>query len=342
MFKACLKDEATLIGKMKVRVFEAASLVSQMLMRKYFLPILRMFSVFPLLSECAVGINPYGPEWEQLQEHVTKFGSDHILAGDFSKYDLRMAAQLTAASFQILIRFAAKCPCYTAEDLKIMEGIATDIVYPTIAFNGDLIEVGGSTASGHNGTVYINSICNSLLLRLGFFRLYPSATVPFSAAMSAITYGDDFKGSVAERYRGFNHLAYRDFLASIDYVLTMPDKESEPIPFLKDEDCDFLKRHSHYVPELKCTVGKLVETSIFKSLKNIMPSSVETPHGVLASNVNGALNEWFLYGRDTYETRRVQLHQIAEKHGFLHMCTGLQLNYDARVAKWTEQYRSPP
>jgi hypothetical protein len=342
IFKACPKDEATPIGKKKVRIFEAASLVSQMLMRKYFLPILRMLSLFPLLSECAVGINPYGPEWEELQQHIAKYGIDYILAGDFAKYDLRMAAQLTGAAFIILIRMAMKCPGYTATDILIMVGIATDIIYPTIAFNGDLIEVGGSTASGHNGTVYINSICNSILMRIGFFRQYPNAKVRFREAVSPATFGDDFKGSVAAPYRDFNHLTYRGFLSSIDYVLTMPDKTSEPVPFLKDSECDFLKRHSTFLPEINCTVGKLVETSIFKSLKCITPSAVETPKGVLACNINGALNEWFLYGRDTYEMRRLQLRHIAEKHGFSHMCSGLQVDFDDRVKKWIEQYRSPP
>jgi hypothetical protein len=73
-FKACLKDEPTPIAKDKVRVFQAASMPLQLAMRKYFLPIARMLSQHPLMSECAIGINAHGPEMDQLFKHIRKFG----------------------------------------------------------------------------------------------------------------------------------------------------------------------------------------------------------------------------------------------------------------------------
>jgi hypothetical protein len=78
IFKACVKDEPTKIGKDKVRVFQAADFATQIMVRKYYLPVARMLSLFPLTSECAVGINAQGPEWDQLARHMKKFGDERI------------------------------------------------------------------------------------------------------------------------------------------------------------------------------------------------------------------------------------------------------------------------
>jgi hypothetical protein len=338
IFQACLKDEPTPVGKDKVRIFEAAPVILQCFVRKYFLPIARNLSLFPLLSECAVGINPYSPEWEQLYKYIIKHGEKAILAGDYKKFDLSMLPEINAASFEILIMMAEKTGNYTPDDLTIMRGVATDIVYPTVAYNGDLVELLGSTPSGHNMTVYIGSIGGSLLLRMGFMSTYPQETCRFKDAVAAATYGDDFNSSVAEKYRDFNHIRFKDFLKPLGYILTMPDKTSDPIPFLDIEHTDFLKRHSKYNPDLDCVTGVLVETSIFKSLKAVKKSSEESPPMQSAMNMAGALNEWFYYGRDYFDMRRSQLQQIADRHGIAHLCPQLQHDYDARVVAWKEKY----
>lgn len=63
IFKVFLKDEPTKIGKKKVRCVQAAPISLQLNMRKYFLPIVRLLSTLPIMSECAVGINAVGLEW---------------------------------------------------------------------------------------------------------------------------------------------------------------------------------------------------------------------------------------------------------------------------------------
>jgi hypothetical protein len=172
VFKACLKDEPTPLDKDKVRVFQAAPVVLQLLTRMYFLPIVRILSLFPAISECAVGVNCMGPDWSEMGDHMRKFGKDRILAGDYSKYDLRMPAQVMFAAFRILINIARLCG-YSEEDLLIMRGIATDICYAVMAYNGDLLQLIGSNPSGQNLTVYklncefsIISVCILFSLRL--------------------------------------------------------------------------------------------------------------------------------------------------------------------------------
>ncbi len=339
IFKGCLKDEPTSITKDKVRVFQAAPVAFQLLIRKYFLPIARFLQMFPTQSEMAVGINAFGPEWDQMAKYVSRYGKDRILAGDYSKYDTRMPAQMTLAAFSILIDIARETNNYSVQDLEIMRGIASDCCYPVVAFNGDLLQFYGSNPSGNNITVVINCIVNVLNLRCAYYALRPaSSDVPFRKSCSLITYGDDFKASVREGCEWFNHIAVANFLKPYGQILTMPDKKSDPIPFMKDEDVDFLKRKNVYNEDLGLLMGALDEDSIFKSLHAVLRSKVLTNNEQCACNIDGALREWFCHGRETYERRRLQMNEIASRAALTHMCFELGLSYDERLVRYRNQY----
>lgn len=339
MFKACLKDEPTKLTKDKVRVFQGAPIAMQLLVRKYFLPIARALSMLPLVSECAVGINAQGPEWDTLTRHVCKFGKDRILAGDYNKYDLRMPAQLLFAAFKILIDIGVHCG-YTAEHVCIMEGIATDICYPLMAYNGDLIQHIGSHPSGQNLTAYANSIVNSLLFRCAYFYVTRERqNVPaFRDICALTTYGDDAKSSVREDFSEFNHLTMTDFLAMHDMKFTMPDKESEPTEYMSDDKADFLKRASVFCEETGMYMGALDENSIFKSLHVVLASGALTKEEQAAVNIDGGLREWFCHGREVYEKRRSQMIEVAQRANIAHISTMIHRTYDELLVDWKAKY----
>lgn len=337
-FKACLKDEPTLMSKDKVRVFQAAPVVLQLMIRMYFLPIARIFSLFPAISECAVGVNCMGPDWSELGEYMRHFGDDRILAGDYSKYDLRMPAQVMFAAFRVMIDVAEFCG-YASDDLKIMRGIATDVCYPVMAYNGDLIQHIGSNPSGQNLTVYINSIVNSLLFRCAYYNLKGLGTKEnFRDICKLMTYGDDVKGSVKRGYDTFNHLYVAKFFAEHDMVFTMPDKESTPTPFMKDSTADFLKRKNTFCGKTGYVMGALDEDSIFKSLHANLNSTAVTREQLAADNIDGALREWFNHGEEMYEKRRLQMQEVAKRAKIDHICTQLDKTYDEQVEHWKERY----
>ncbi len=336
IFKACLKDEPTSLDKDKVRVFQGAPLAMQLLVRKYFLPIARALSMIPLLSECAVGINAQGPEWDQLAHHLRKHGEENILAGDYSKYDLRMPAQATFAAFRVMIDIA-RSQGYSERDITIMEGIATDICYPLMAYNGDLIQHFGSNPSGQNLTVYINSIVNSLLFRCAFKHITGGDT-PFREAVALSTYGDDAKSSVSSEFPDFNHLAVAEYLGSRGMKFTMPDKTSDPTPYMSDTAADFLKRKNIWNDDVKMFMGALDENSIFKSLHTVLKSTSVTPEQHAMGNIDDALREWFLHGREVYEKRRTEMQEVAQRTNLSHGCTQINVTYDEQLEKWKEKY----
>lgn len=337
IFKACLKDEPTPNDKEKVRVFQAAPIVLQLLIRKYFLPVARIISLFPAMSECGVGINPMGPDWDELAQHMKHFGEDRILAGDYSKYDLRMPAQVMFAAFHVLIVLAEECG-YSEEDIVIMQGIATDVCYPVMAYNGDLIQTIGSNPSGQNLTVYINSIVNSLLFRCAFYHQQGvDIFTPFRDVVKLMTYGDDVKGSVKTGHDDFNHLYVAQFFADRDMKFTMPDKTSIPVPFMTDTAADFLKRKNVYCAETGHIMGALDEMSIFKSLHSNLQTKI-TRQELAAQCVDGALREWFNHGREVYEHRRQQMIEVADKGQITHICSQLDQTFDDQVVKWHKRY----
>lgn len=337
VFKACLKDEPVHKDKVKVRIFQACPMALALLIRMYFLPVARLLSMFPLISECAVGINPHGPEWWELRSHVATFGIMRILAGDYSKYDLSMSAMLTLAAFGIMINIAAASGNYTEDDLDIMRGLATDVCYPKVAYNGDLMQFNGSNPSGHNLTVYINSIVNSLLFRCGFFFYYPKAVV-FNLCVKLATYGDDALSSVHKDYPLFNHISFAKFLAACGMKFTMPDKTSTPTEYMHDRDADFLKTRSVWCPALDTYLGALDEQSIFKSLHCVGGSSLTNVEQAIA-NIDGAMREWFNHGEVVYELRRAQMQLVAQDHGLIGWCKELGVTYDQAVQRWIQRYR---
>lgn len=335
IFKACLKDEPTKKTKKKVRVFEAAPIVLQLLIRKYFLPIIRFVSMAPVTSECAVGINCFGTEWAELHEHVTSFGVDRIVAGDYSKWDLRLPAHLVLVAFDVLIRLAHLSQNYTESDMEIMRGIATDVAYPVIAFNGTLMELHGSNPSGQNLTAHLNSICNSLLLRMGFFSL-TGKTSRFREFVHAFTYGDDLISGVDPGIEVFNHVTYAQFLREMDIEFTMPDKESDPVPYMHISDVDFLKRKSVFHTELLRYVGKLDLDSINKSLmcQRQGPKNLEAT--AMKSTIQSALHEVVLHGEEVYIKYAAMLQVATSDAGIF--VPDLAIPYHHRIAAWFMKY----
>jgi len=335
-FKACLKDEPTEIGSDKVRVFQAAPFVLQMLIREYLLPPSRLLSLLMKASECAVGVNPYGKEWNALRSIINTFGEDTILAGDYSKYDLRMSAQLILAAFGVYIEIARICN-YSQEDLDMMANIATEVAYSLTAYNGDLVLHTGSNPSGHNLTVYINSIVNSLLFRCGACDIL-GRDEDFRSYCALVVYGDDAKSSVRSDRDAFNHISLSEYLAKYGMVFTMPDKTSTPTKYMHTSECDFLKRKDVWIPELSLYLGALSEKSIAKSLHTALESKAESREEQSCNGLDNALREYFNYGREVYEKRREQITHIVKEHNYETFCREYLLSFDDQLDKWKDKY----
>lgn len=333
---ATLKDEPTPVESEKVRVFQAVAVAFGLYIRKYFLPIARLLSMCPELSEAAVGINSFGPQWDTFMKHVEKFAEDgRVIAWDYSKYDVRMNSQMTYTVLQCFIDLAEVCG-YSKHDLKIMNAMVADMIHPLIDYNGTMLMAYNMNTSGNNITVYINSVAGSLYVRMGFFNAYPKEK-DFRECVAAGTYGDDFKGSVKKKFRdGFNFLSFQKFLAKHGMKITLPDKSEDRCADLDVNDADFLKRNSNYIPEIGTRIGKLSENSIFKSLHCNLKSKTETPTTVAISCIETAMHEWFAHGREVYNDRQEKMRKVCSDLDL--PVPAVEYSFDSRVAHWKEKY----
>jgi hypothetical protein len=55
-------------------------------------------------------------------------------------------------------------------------------------------------------------------------------------------------------------------------------------------------------------------------------------------NIDGALREWWQYGREMYEKRREQMKDVALQTNISHMCTELDVTYDDRMEMFNKRY----
>lgn len=306
IFKACLKDEVVKKNKDKVRVFQACPIVLQLLMRKYFLGVARYLSTNPLVSECAVGINCYSQEWDELIHfigHRDETGhlaaQRHIVAGDYSKYDLRMSAQLIRQAFHVIISLAMLSGNYTSQDVIVMRGLATEVSNAFLTFDGVLLLCSGSNPSGHNLTVYVNSIVNSLLFRVTYF--YGNLKrPPFRSLVHLCTYGDDAFSGVTQPLAHFSISRHIDVMALYGIKFTLPDKSLDRVEYLALDDTDFLKRRARFNEEYGRWMAVLDYSSIMKSLHCTVRSTHISDVEQMLACMNSALMELFFHGYDVF------------------------------------------
>lgn len=335
--KACKKDEV-LAKADKCRVFYGNPIALTFLIRKYYLPIMRVLQMNPLKSECAVGVNSHGPEWDELHKFLYTFGENRLIGGDYSKYDQKIPSQLILAALRILIDFAEECN-YSEVDITVMKAMSADVVFAYIAFNGDLIGLTeGTHISGNSLTVIINGICGSLNQRAYFYTKFPQ-TMHFRENVKLMTYGDDNIGSVKEGV-DFTIKGLSEFLSVYGQVYTMPDKNSALLDYLPSEQFEFLKRKSVYCPKKGMYIGALVDKSIFKMLHCFLrPKGVQDTESLAsAKNIDTALREWANHGEEIYESRRLELAKVAVDGDIQHLCTTLDVSYDEHIDAWKERY----
>jgi hypothetical protein len=308
-----LKDEPTKFTKNKIRVFAGSQVVFTLLVRKYFLPVVKFIQDHGLELECAVGINAFGPIWEDVTQLITQHGADRMIAGDYKAFDKTASAKAMMSGFGVLISIA-EAAGYSDRDLTIMAGIATDVCYPLYEFNGVMLQAFGSNPSGHPLTVVVNNLMNSLYLRYAYYSLHPEPEVPmFHTRVAALCYGDDNVMNVAKTETKFNHTAVAAVLAEAGITYTMADKTSESIPLISLDQINFLKRGFRYEPALKRHVAPIEEASISKMLHNIRGDGA--PDTEVAMNALYTANrEYFLHGREVFDVRHSQLERVGVKN----------------------------
>nr|QJI53792.1 MAG: hypothetical protein 1 [Marnaviridae sp.] len=313
VFCGHLKDEPVTFEKAalgKTRVFTASGIAYTLVVRKYLLSVIVLMQNNRYKFETGPGLVPQSLEWEQVREHITQFGEDRLVAGDYSKFDKRMPANVILAAFDVIYDICKRAG-YTEDDLRVVRGIAYDTAFPTVDFNGDLIEFYGSNPSGHPLTVIINGIVNSLYMRYCYVVLRPlDIQSTFTDHVALMTYGDDNIMGVSPDAPWFNHTAIQHTLALVDIGYTMADKEAASVPYINIDSTNFLKRTWRWDEDVGAYLAPLDRSSIEKMLtvctlgKNVSRKS----HAI--SVLSTALREYFFYGKQEFAEKTAIFWQV--------------------------------
>jgi len=341
VFTEHLKDEPvslTKISAKKTRAFSGAPLDMALLVRQYYLSFVKLLQTHKFVFEAAPGTNPTSLEWTDFYKYLTKFGDHKMIAGDYAKYDKRMISDLVLEAFWIIIELHKKAG-WDSDNLLIMWGLATDTAFPLVNFNGDLIEFFGTNPSGHPLTVIVNSLVNSLYMRWMYKRLNPLKEChSFKDNVALMTYGDDNIMGVSDETPWFNHTSVQSELATFGIVYTMADKESESVPYIGIDNCEFLKRKWRYDDHLGHHACPLNMASILKSLTVWTPSSSICAEEQFVNVVVSANMELFFHGYETFHAHHQFLKELVKEEKFsVYLPAGGLVNWDSFVAKFTSK-----
>jgi hypothetical protein len=357
VFRASLKDEPVTISKAEkgsTRVFSCAPMDFSLVMRKFLLPVVRVMQRNAFTFEMAVGVQAQSYEWHKLYEHVTKYGKDRIIAGDYSKFDKRMSPCFILSAFNIIKKLCAKAG-YTDIDLSAIDCIAHDIAFPTTDFFGDFVRFFGTNPSGHPLTVIINSIVNSIYVRYAYVLLKAKEAEltsvhvmacqqflrPFRKEICLLTYGDDNLMSVSETNTFFNHSSMAAALRTIGVEYTMAEKDVASRPFINISEATFLKRSFRYSPDLDAMVGPLDHSSISKMLTRCVKGKNYVAQQHMLQVVRSALDEYFWYGKSIFESRRLKLFNVCRDNDLLRYIDSFEPfpQWDTLVNRYDEASR---
>lgn len=349
VFKCSFKDEPISFEKAKmnkVRIFSASPVAFSIFARKYLLCIIREFVGHKRLSfEMAIGANAHGMDWDEIYHHVIRHGEDRCFAGDYKNFDKQMPPELILAAFEIIknILRAAK---WGEKDLNYVTGIAYDTAFPTMDLFGTLIQCYGNNPSGHILTTPINSLVNSLYMRLACRRILlrnnynvtlDNTGVDFTRfkdVMSLVTYGDDNCGTTSSRYPCINHTTIQQALSEAGIIYTTDDKEAESKGLVHVSTITFLKRRFVFDTDLNRMAAPLVEDSLFKALTVWTYSKTICPKEQIAAVISSVNREYFFYGKEIFEDRHEFLWSLCNKYDVIEYLPGLKLE------SWQEIYDS--
>lgn len=311
--KGALKDEPTLKGKTKVRVFFVMPLAFLAIGRMLLCPILAFLVANPLLSENFYGVRTTTDEWAQVYDHLNTFGGTRMFNGDYKSYDQKLSSQLIWAVGCVFYAIG-QAMGYDNESLTMIHAWMADVAQPVYAFNGTLMSYLGYQPSGNSATVAINGIGNCLIHRAFFYYGWcsnygkPPAVGTFRQYAKMGFVGDDSIGGINPDITSwFNMIAFRDWLADLGMTYTMPDKTDNFKPYLSLEEASLCKRSFRVIdhdPPLegltRSVLAPIEPNSVFKSLHNFHTSQ-EFPWAILSGNVSQGLRELARHPRTVFE-----------------------------------------
>lgn len=237
-----LKDEIISQEKRnlgKTRVFSNGPMHYTVLFRKYFMMFMAHVMDNRIYNEVAVGINTNSIEWQVLANKITSKGPK-VFDGDFASYDGTLVAKILWKVLDIINDWYDDGPT----NRLARSTLWFDIVHSIHSCRGDLYQWTHSIPSGCPITAIVNSIYNSLSMRVVYLEMAPMKSMKyFEQNVSMCSYGDDNVVNISDEIcQDFNQIIAAEGYRRIGMTYTDADKESELSAYKDISRVSFLKR----------------------------------------------------------------------------------------------------
>ncbi len=338
-----LKNEATLQSKIevgKVRSFYMSSTITQMVIRKYLLTTCRFYCLNTPYTETCVGINPHGPDWSKLAREFLGFNKNHkLIALDLKNFDLTTQFLILEQAIELLFHPLLTVGELAQKDKNVINCIKHSLLYSIVNVNGDLVVLHGIIPSGTPVTSMLGSIVNSINYRMAFYY-YNNTSKLFRECVCLRTYGDD---SIANVNKAYTNMNVRNILGAWKEIgIQGTDLSKLPVSnkiYYKLNEIEFLKRKFVYSSKYKAYLAPLDEISMYKCLSCHIPPKMMSIESITGQCVDNFMFEAKFHGKRFYETSRVKLRAIVEKHDLLRFCDTLSLTYEEQMSLWRSQFK---
>jgi hypothetical protein len=144
----------------------------------------------------------------------------------------------------------------------------------------------------------------------------PNIKEKFADNVRLGTYGDDNAMSVKKHCSWYTHTSCQKEFEKLDIGYTMADKDAESLPYIGIEAISFLKRKFEMHPDLNKIVAPIEEDSILKRF-HWVKKPTESPLSFgeqFGAYTDGAMRDYYLYGREAYNDFLAKLKDIVSQN----------------------------
>lgn len=318
-----LKDERRpkeKVAALKTRTFAVGPLDFNLVFRMYFGAFMNHMMENRVTFESCVGTNVYSADWDRIAATLQEKGRN-VIAGDFSNFDGTLNADILWCLLDIINKW------YNDEHSLVRATLWCDIVHSVHICGDFLYSWTHSQPSGNPGTVIINSMYNSFVMRYTWLLLAPEqkrTMLHYNNHVSAVNYGDDNVLNISEEACEFyNQQTISTAMRTIGMEYTDEAKTGELVKYRELADVAFLKRRFRFCPQRRRWVGPLSMDTVREM--TLWVKSGQDAHLNCASNVTTAAYEASFHDQPTFEefaqTLRENTHRLK--------CRPMILTYEA-------------
>lgn len=301
-----LKDERRPIDKVKsakTRLFTVAPLVMNVLLKQFYGPYANSLMENFREVSYAGKVDRLGSSWSTMMSGL--FEKSPIGFGaDFGSYDGRLEkSRMIRSMKRMLIPVKA---VLSPLQLKMAEALIICVTEPWYAFEGVLVSVPGSLASGVWVTQFLGSDMTHTMLYEAWLATVPveyRSMYHFKTFVSLRVMGDDHIVSVIPAMtKYYNGETVCDYFAKHKMEYTSPEKNGKPEATLPLTDISFLKNKTGsqwgmYIPLME-------KQAALEPINWIRKHPIMTDDELTEVNANGSLRTVFFYGPEFFNQIR--------------------------------------